>query len=408
MNMRNLIAGIAIVAVIGLVSLSLILVAQNATDEVPEDAQRIEVSLNEYAIEMPQMTESGTIAFEVTNNGMIDHNFVIEGNDVNVRFDSNIPPGETETLIVELQPGLYDVYCPEADHRSLGMQHQLTVEGQETVDVSLTSFDVTVSPAEITTGEIVFNVTNNAEDLEHEFMIIRTATDAAELPTTESGRVDEEQVEIVGEIEAISPDETSQISLNLEPWHYVLICNVPGHYNDGMYVNFTVTEASDDGLEEMGGRDTLETDQSTPVILTPDMSTPDATDAASDNNEMEAEEVEVNMTDFTFQPQRIEVEPGTTVTWVNNDAFAHTVTAGTRDNPTDEFSSGEIEPRDSFSYTFDEPGTYEYFCTIHEGMSGTIVVAETATGMTNTKGNVAAATLSAPESLEGFRDEPGF
>jgi plastocyanin len=50
------------------------------------------------------------------------------------------------------------------------------------------------------------------------------------------------------------------------------------------------------------------------------------------------------------------------------------VTAGTRDNPTDLFSSGDIAVGESFTFMFEEAGTYEYFCALHPGMAGTIVV----------------------------------
>ena len=94
-----------------------------------------------------------------------------------------------------------------------------------------------------------------------------------------------------------------------------------------------------------------------------------------------------------FSPETLEVAAGTTVTFGNDSAEAHTVTAYEGRVPSDAeyFSSGgfesEEEARDSlagaivgqedtFQVTFDVPGTYEYFCIPHEqqGMKGTIVV----------------------------------
>lgn len=80
------------------------------------------------------------------------------------------------------------------------------------------------------------------------------------------------------------------------------------------------------------------------------------------------------MRDISFNPQELQVAPGTTVTWTNQDGFPHTVTAGTRDNPTGLFESGNISTDGTFNFTFEEPGTYEYFCSIHDGMRGVIVV----------------------------------
>ncbi|MBI3542895.1 MAG: cupredoxin domain-containing protein, partial [Deltaproteobacteria bacterium] len=65
------------------------------------------------------------------------------------------------------------------------------------------------------------------------------------------------------------------------------------------------------------------------------------------------------------------VHVGTTVMWVNSDSMPHTATA------TDgSFDSGTIAPGGNFMFTFNTPGTFPYFCSIHgaQSMSGTIVV----------------------------------
>ena len=66
---------------------------------------------------------------------------------------------------------------------------------------------------------------------------------------------------------------------------------------------------------------------------------------------------------------------GTTVEWVNGeDSISHTVTSGTPGYPAGVFDSGPLPPGDSFRFTFQQPGTYEYFCGIHTRMRGRIVV----------------------------------
>lgn len=89
-----------------------------------------------------------------------------------------------------------------------------------------------------------------------------------------------------------------------------------------------------------------------------------------------AGEAQVTMQDVSFQPQELNVQPGATITWTNEDDFAHTVTAGTRANPSGLFDSGNVAAGDTFSFTFEEAGTYEYFCSLHDGMRGVIVVGE--------------------------------
>src|SRR5215210_8604443 len=80
----------------------------------------------------------------------------------------------------------------------------------------------------------------------------------------------------------------------------------------------------------------------------------------------------VNIKDFAFNPPNITVAPGTTVTWVNNDQAPHTVTAT---DPAGAFDSGTLQPGQSFSVTFTQPGTtYAYYCVIHPSMTGTVTV----------------------------------
>lgn len=80
---------------------------------------------------------------------------------------------------------------------------------------------------------------------------------------------------------------------------------------------------------------------------------------------------EVVINNFAFGPTTLTVKHGTTVTWINKDGDAHTVTAvGTKPL----FGSNPLDTGDSFSFTFNAPGTYAYFCKIHPTMKGVIVV----------------------------------
>jgi plastocyanin len=79
--------------------------------------------------------------------------------------------------------------------------------------------------------------------------------------------------------------------------------------------------------------------------------------------------VAVSIVDFGFEAESVEVPVGTTVTWTNDGDVIHTTTS--RDGLWD---SAIMNPGDTFSYTFDETGTYEYLCTLHPNMVGEIVV----------------------------------
>ncbi len=94
---------------------------------VARPGDQVEVSLTEYAIDMPTSLPAGTTTFMVTNNGTVAHNFEIEGQGIEEEFEQNLQPGATATMQVDLQPGSYTVYCPVANHREQGMELALTV-----------------------------------------------------------------------------------------------------------------------------------------------------------------------------------------------------------------------------------------------------------------------------------------
>jgi plastocyanin len=77
---------------------------------------------------------------------------------------------------------------------------------------------------------------------------------------------------------------------------------------------------------------------------------------------------------FMFQPNPIEVAAGTTVMWQNEDAIEHSVTAGAPDAPSGAFDSGLFDQGRMFSWTFDAPGEYAYFCMRHPSMTGVVRV----------------------------------
>jgi plastocyanin len=77
---------------------------------------------------------------------------------------------------------------------------------------------------------------------------------------------------------------------------------------------------------------------------------------------------------FQYQPGRIQVKAGTTVTWVNEDEIFHTVTAGEPEKKGSGFDGPLDGKGKSFSFTFSQPGTYSYYCDRHEHMRGEIEV----------------------------------
>jgi amicyanin len=77
----------------------------------------------------------------------------------------------------------------------------------------------------------------------------------------------------------------------------------------------------------------------------------------------------VSIDNFVFTPKEITVAKGTTVTWINRDDVPHTVVS-----PAKKFKSKALDTDDKFSFTFSDPGTYDYFCSIHPMMVGKVIV----------------------------------
>lgn len=93
----------------------------------------------------------------------------------------------------------------------------------------------------------------------------------------------------------------------------------------------------------------------TDVALETDTQTADAHDVAVDN--------------FSFTPAQASVPAGTTVRWTNRDDVPHNIVSTER-----QFKSPVLDTGEQFSYRFDRPGAYKYFCSIHPRMTGQIVV----------------------------------
>lgn len=91
---------------------------------------------------------------------------------------------------------------------------------------------------------------------------------------------------------------------------------------------------------------------------------------------------EVEMVGQSFSPETIEVEVGTTVTWVNSSSLVHTVTSGSNGESDGTFNSGNMSPGEEFTYTFNEVGEFDYFCIPHvnNGMVGTVTVVDSGDG----------------------------
>jgi plastocyanin len=94
-------------------------------------------------------------------------------------------------------------------------------------------------------------------------------------------------------------------------------------------------------------------------------------DSGSANTDTAATEATIKT--FMYEPDPIEVDAGTTVTWTNEDDILHTVTS-TKAPAGAEFDERLDGAGTTAEVSFDEPGTYDYICSVHDGMDGSVVV----------------------------------
>jgi plastocyanin len=114
----------------------------------------------------------------------------------------------------------------------------------------------------------------------------------------------------------------------------------------------------------------------TPSQTSPNQNTNQSTSSTNNQNtqQQSAQPVatdKVTMQNIAFTPANITVKKGATVTWTNQDAVEHTVTENDGKNGP---SAPPLSQGQSYTFTFNEVGTFHYHCTIHSEMTGTVTV----------------------------------
>ena len=199
---------------------------------------------------------------------------------------------------------------------------------QNGLELGFGEFAITLEAAEIRPGPVTFVIRNGGR-LVHGFEIEISERGDSSGP----GSSHDDGLKMEGP--AFGPGETVRLHADLAPGVYEIECFVAEH-------------------DDMGMRATLVVRRGAALVKVEQPS------AGSDR---------VEIADFAFSPDAIEVDAGTTVTWQNADPTAHTVSA--KDGA---FDSGTLDPGAGFETTFAEPGTFAYFCQIHPTMRGSIRV----------------------------------
>lgn len=110
------------------------------------------------------------------------------------------------------------------------------------VDATLKDFQIKLSKPSVSSGDITFKLKNDGPS-SHEFIVAKTDLTSDKLPYDEAKAIVTEDSTQLTEIDKktdIASGASDSLTVNLPPGHYVLFCNLPAHYVQGMHIDFTV------------------------------------------------------------------------------------------------------------------------------------------------------------------------
>lgn len=116
-------------------------------------------------------------------------------------------------------------------------------DGGASVTATQREFSITLSTTSAKSGSVSIK-TQNSGKTDHELVVFRTDLPETALPLGPDGKVDEKGAGITHldpEAEGVAPGKNKSVSVDLAPGRYVLVCNLPGHYTQGMHAVLTVT-----------------------------------------------------------------------------------------------------------------------------------------------------------------------
>ncbi len=108
-------------------------------------------------------------------------------------------------------------------------------------NVTLDSYSIQM-PATIKAGQVTFHVTNASTSDTHSFIIFKTDLAPGNLPLDSSNNIDEtaQGLTRIDGIAELNPGDVQDLTVTLQPGNYVAVCDLPGHYQAGMFTGFTV------------------------------------------------------------------------------------------------------------------------------------------------------------------------
>jgi len=134
-----------------------------------------------------------------------------------------------------------------ADVTNLGVPNNgnsVEVQTSNKILGSVQEWQVKVSAKSANAGEVTFAIANFGT-MAHEFLVVKTDIPLGEIPLGSNNRFDEEakSLNVVAEISEWQPNAAGVLKVKLEPGNYQLLCNIAGHYKNGMHAAFEVLAA---------------------------------------------------------------------------------------------------------------------------------------------------------------------
>ena len=108
------------------------------------------------------------------------------------------------------------------------------------IGAELANDRITLDASEVAAGSVVFEIQNESTDLVHELEVFGEAT-AGEVLSVSNAVADVTGLKLLDEIEDIVPGASATLTVNLDAGTYVVLCNLPTHYESGMWTYLTVT-----------------------------------------------------------------------------------------------------------------------------------------------------------------------
>ena len=147
-------------------------------------------------------------------------------------FDTAAYAAQVTTVTVSLWDKGPDSATPN-DANPMGMGSK--------ADMTMAMLGVKTDVATVAAGTVTFQVTNTSKDVVHEMILSPVPADGKVLPyLADQYKVDEDAAGHLGEVSELDPGATGALTVDLKPGKYVLFCNLPAHFMNGMWTVITV------------------------------------------------------------------------------------------------------------------------------------------------------------------------